>query len=304
MAPAVHAADGAELYASAARDVARATALRPLGSAYSAYDQLLTDPNVDAVYVALANDAHCRWTVAALDAGKHVLCEKPLGLSVGEVDAMAAAAGRAGRLLVEALFCRWHPQVQRAEQLVREGHVGAVCEVEAGFSFRGVAPGSFRLDPQRGGGALYDVGCYPISAALWAFGRSPGSVAATLRRGPTGVDAGADLVLTFDSGRATVHVGIDEPERQWLRIVGEHDVLEVPGQPYTSWFGPDGELHVGGAVLTVPATDPYRVMVEQVSAAVRGEPAYVVPLYDSRVVAAVVDAAFDSAREGGRPVAM
>jgi predicted dehydrogenase len=304
MAPAVHAAEGAELYAVAARDLSRAEALRPLGSAYSAYDELLTDPNVDAVYVALANDAHCRWAVAALDAGKHVLCEKPLGLNVGEVDAMAVAAGRAARLLVEALFYRWHPQTQRAEQLVREGHVGVVRAVEAGFSFRGVEPGSFRLDPESGGGALYDVGCYPISAALWAFGRSTDSVTATLRPGPTGVDAGADLVLTFDSGRATVHVGIDEPESQWLRIVGEHDVLEVPRQPYTSWFGPDGEIHVGGAVLTVPATDPYRVMVEQVSAAVRGEQAYVVPLSESRAVAAVVDAAFESAREGGRTVAL
>jgi xylose dehydrogenase (NAD/NADP) len=303
LAPAVHASAHAELYGAAARDPERAAALRPTGRAFASYDELLAEPDVDAVYVALAHHQHLPWTLAALEAGKHVLCEKPLGLNVAEVDEMTAAAARSGRLLVEALFYRWHPQVRRAEQLVRDGHVGAVRGVDAVFSFHGVAAGNFRLDPQRGGGALYDVGCYPISAALWAFGEPPTSVEARLTRGDTGVDLAADVAVTFGAGTATIHVGLDEADQECLTITGEYDVLDLGARPYTAWFGPDSELRVGHSVLTVPATDPYRVMVDQVSAAIRGEPAYVVPLAETRMVATVIDAAFESARSGGRPVA-
>src|SRR4051794_4357808 len=304
MGAAVHAAAGAELYAVGARDIDRATALRPTGSAFSSYEQVLADPDVDAVYIALANDTHCPWTIAALDAGKHVLCEKPLGLDSGEVAAMAAAAERADRLLVEALFYRWHPQIQTAVALLSAGRVGTVRHVDAGFSFTGVAPGNYRLDPTKGGGALYDLGCYPVSAALWAFGRAPVEVQTSVVRGDSGVDISADLDVTFDGGEAALHVSMGEPDRQWLTITGDDGVLEVADRPFTAWFGPDGEIRVGADVVRVPATDPYRVMVEQVSAAVEGERAFVVPLDESRMIAAVIDAAFASASGGGpAPVA-
>src|SRR3954452_10806064 len=133
--PAMHAADGVELYAAAARDPERAAALAPTGQVHPSYESLLSDDEVNAVYIALHNDAHTRWAIAALESGKHVLCEKPLALRAADADAMAVAAGRAERLLVEALFYRWHPQVRRAEQLVRDGHVGAVRGVDAVFSF-------------------------------------------------------------------------------------------------------------------------------------------------------------------------
>jgi predicted dehydrogenase len=149
---------------------------------------------------------------------------------------------------------------------------------------------------------LYDVGCYPISAALWAFGRSPALVTATALRGETGVDMRADVGLQFDDGVANVHVSIDEPDRQRLSITGDLGGLEIRDRPFTAWFGPDSELRVGGDLVTVPATDPYRVMIEQVSAAIRGEPAHVVPLVESRATAAVIDAAFESAANGGRAV--
>jgi xylose dehydrogenase (NAD/NADP) len=302
LAPAVHAADGAELYSVAARDSRRAAALAPSGPAYSTYEGLVADANVDAVYVALPNDRHRPLTMAALEAGKHVLCEKPLGLNVGDVDVMADAASRSGRLLAEALFYRWHPQTQRTEQLVRDGRIGEVRHVDAGFTFNGVAPDSFRLDPRHGGGALYDLGCYPISAALSAFGESPLAVEATVSRGPTGVDLSADLVLQFADGDAHLHVAIDEPARQWLSITGDELSLVVAERPFTAWFGPDSELRIGAEVTTVPATDPYRLMVEQVTATIAGDPAYVVPLEETRKTAAVIAAAFESAADGGRAV--
>ncbi|MFL6238065.1 MAG: Gfo/Idh/MocA family protein [Actinomycetes bacterium] len=298
LAPAVHAAKDAELYAVAARDPARAAALRPTGVTYASYEQLLEDPLVDVVYVALANDAHRPWTVAALEAGKHVLCEKPIALNVADLDVMAAAADQAERLLVEALFYRWHPAVRRAEQLIRDGRIGTVRRVDAGFAFSGVAQGNFRLDPARGGGAMYDVGCYPISAALMAFGQQPSEVSATFGLGDTGVDLSADAVLTFADGEATVHAGMSEADRQWLVVSGEDGVLEFDDRPFTAWFGPDSELRIGDEAVRVGATDPYRLMVEQVSATIGGERAYVLPLEESRLCAAVTDAAFESVRRG------
>jgi xylose dehydrogenase (NAD/NADP) len=303
LAPAVHAAAGAELYAVAARDARRAAALGPAGPAYSSYDELIADRDVDAVYIALPNDAHAPWAVAALENGKHVLCEKPMALNVVEVDAMAAAARRSGRGLVEALFYRWHPQMQRAEGLLRSGRIGTVRRVEAGFCFSGVADGNFRLRPEHGGGALYDVGCYPISAAVWAFGCTPSTVSASLRVGPTGVDLSAELVLRFADGEAVIHVAMDEPDRQWLTVAGDAGVLAFDARPFMAWFGTDSVLTVGADRVVVPATDPYRLMVEDVSAVFRGEPGFVVPLHESRAVASVVDAAFASARTGA-PVAV
>src|SRR3954452_7430087 len=208
MGSSVHAAAGAELYAVGARDIDRATALRPTGSAFASYEQVLADPDVDAVYIALANDAHCPWTIAALEAGKHVLCEKPLGLDVGELEAMAAAAQRADRLLVEALFYRWHPQIRKAVELLAAGRVGTVRHVDAGFSFTGVAEGNYRLDPAKGGGVLYDLGCYPISAALWAFGGAPVEARASVLRGATGVDVTAGVRLTVCGGGGAPQVRI------------------------------------------------------------------------------------------------
>ncbi len=298
LGPAVHAAAGAELYAVGARDPGRAAGLRPTGPIYSSYDALLSDEAVDAVYISLPNSMHLRWTLNAVDAGKHVLCEKPLVLSAADVDAIATAARSKQRLVVEALFSCWHPQVQRARELLAAGAIGGVRQVDAGFTFNGVAPGSFRLDPTLGGGALYDVGCYPLSAVMWAFGTDPVAVTASLRAGGTGVDLAADVRVTFPDGAAAVHVAIDEPAGQWLRIVGDDAVLEITDRPFAAWFGADSEIRIGAEVIRVAATDPYRVMVESVSAAIAGDPAYVVPLADSRRVAAVIDAAFNAAPTG------
>src|SRR3954462_6566606 len=148
------AAQGVELAAVAARDIDRA---RQLGAprSYGSYAELLGDPDIDAVYIGLPTDAHLPWTLAALGAGKAVLCEKPLGLTAGQVDEMAEAGTRAGGLLVEASWYRWHPRTQLAERLLRRGEIGPVVHVRAGFTFPGVAPDNFRLDPAKGGGALY-----------------------------------------------------------------------------------------------------------------------------------------------------
>ena len=305
LAPAVHAADGAVLHAAAARDPVRAAALGPT-TVHDDYAALLADDEVEAVYVALANDQHLPWTLAALAAGKHVLCEKPLGLTAAEVDQMAAAAG--DLLVVEASWYRWHPRVRLAQQRLRE--VGAVQHVAAGFTFAGQLEGNYRLETGRGGGALYDVGCYAVSACLWAVDQGlPQDVVARAELGPTGVDLDTRAVLRWASGvEAEVHAGIRTGAGQWLVVTGDRGELELRDAPYTSWKDDDTELWLSDGTATervpVPAVDAYRVMVEEVSSVLRGGPGWALPLEESRQTAAVLDAAFASAAAGGAPVSL
>lgn len=303
LGPAVAAADGAVLQAAGARELSRAQALGPV-RAYDDYAAVLADPDVEAVYVALSNEAHLPWTLAAVEAGKAVLCEKPLGLTAAEVDAMAAAAG--DQLVVEASWYRWHPRVRLAQQ--RLAQIGTVRHVAAGFRFDGRLDGNYRLDPARGGGALYDVGCYAVSACLWAVGQgAPVDVVAQSQVGPTGVDLDTRAVLRWaDGSEAEVHAGMTGAEGQWLVITGDRGEIELRDSPYTSWKDDDTELWVSDGAGTervgVPATDAYRVMVEELSSVLRGGPGWVLPLEESRQTAAVLDAAFASAASGGAPV--
>ena len=307
LAPAVASAPGAVLHAAGARDVERARALGPQ-RAYGSYEEVLADDEVEAVYISLTNDAHLPWTLAALEAGKHVLCEKPLGLTAAEVDEMAAAVDElAGdRLVVEASWYRWHPRVRLAQE--RLADIGTVRHVAAGFTFAGDLDGNYRLEPARGGGALYDVGCYAVSACLWAVGRGlPQDVVARSELGPTGVDLSTRAVLAWDGVEAEVHAAIDREDGQWLVITGERGELELRGrEAFTAWRDTATELWVSDGTSTervpVPAVDAYAVMVEEVSSAVRGGPGFVLPLRESRQTAAVLDAAFASAAADGEPV--
>jgi xylose dehydrogenase (NAD/NADP) len=289
LAPAVHEASGAVLQAAAARDPERAKALGPV-TVHPTYDALLADPDVDAVYISLSNEAHLPWTLAALAAGKHVLCEKPLCLTAEEVDQIAAAQG--DLLVVEASWYRWHPRVRLAQQHLAQ--IGEVRHVSAGFAFEGSLDGNYRLDPSRGGGALYDVGHYAVSAALWAVGRGlPKDVAARARWSDSGVDLSTEAVLDWDGATAQIRAGIDEGAGQWLVITGDHGELELRDAPFTSWTGQPTELMVsdGSTTTRLPVSpeNAYRIMVEEVSSVIQGGPGWVLPLAESRLTAAALD---------------
>ena len=306
LAKAVEAADGAVLQAVAARDPLRAQGLRPRTS-YDDYAAVLDDPDVDAVYVALSNDLHLPWTLAALRAGKAVLCEKPLGLTAAEVDEMTAVAAETGGVLVEASWYRWHPRVRLAQQRLPE--IGRVRHVAAGFTFDGSLEGNYRLDPLRGGGALYDVGCYAVSACLWGIDEGlPAEVVARSTYSASGVDLVTEAILTWGSGaEAEVRAGISgSGDGQWLVLTGEGGEIELRDAPYTSWTDDVTQLLVSDGRHTervpVPGTNAYVVMVEEVSSVLRGGPGWVLPLEESRQTAAVLDAARASAAAGGEPV--
>jgi len=301
LAPAVHAADGAVLQAVAARDVERARTLEPAGRVYGDYAALLADPDVDAIYVCLTNDQHLPWTMAAIAAGKHVLCEKPLGLDVEEVRTMHASAAAAGLVLVEGYFYRWHPRMRRIEQLVAGGGLGTVLAMSAEFSFDGWADPSmvtnYRLDPTRGGGALYDVGVYPVSAAHALLGRDLEVRAAQQDLGPTGVDLETQAALSTPGGPATtVHVrgAIKGREGQHLTVDAEAGRLATAaGETFTAWHAPSS-LTIrtpDGAVREehFAPVDPYRLMVEALAARVRGQDAWLVGADHSLSVAGTVE---------------
>ncbi|MGA0195759.1 MAG: Gfo/Idh/MocA family protein [Ilumatobacteraceae bacterium] len=164
LAPAVHLSRGATLYAVASRDQARSATLEPQ-RVHASYDDLLADERVDAVYISLSNVQHLEWVTKALDAGKHVLCEKPLGLNTSETQAMFDCASRNGRLLIEAVWNRWHPRYQRLIDVVATGGIGDLEHIETAFTFTSEMSDNYRLNPSMGGGALLDVGCY--QAHLW-----------------------------------------------------------------------------------------------------------------------------------------
>ena len=295
LGPAVHAADGARLQAVAARDPRRARALQPAGATYDDYQALLADPEVDVVYIALANDDHLPWALAALSAGKHVLCEKPMGLDAGQVAQIARAAAVASRWAIEATWYRWHPRAARTQQLIRDGAVGEPTALASAFCFGNVPDGNYRLDPTRGGGAWLDVGCYAVSAAHLLLGDELTVESAYVRNGVSGVDLETSATLRTPGGAvAEVLASMDAPEHQDLTVHGAAASLTWSAPQLTSWREP------ATLVITAPGVEPiveefaavdaYRLMVEQVSACVRGDSEPVVSAAESLRVARTMDA--------------
>lgn len=303
--PALARAAGAEVVAVASRDPARASAMAPGARIHRTYAELIDDDDVEVVYIALPNDAHLPWARAALGAGRHVLCEKPLGLSAGDVEAAFAGAVRAGRLLVEASWYRWHPRTRRAEEIVASGVLGEIRAVDAGFTFSGVPATDYRMDPAMGGGALYDVGCYALSAAGWATGWAPlGVVGAERRESPGGVDMATEAELRHEAVTVTIRAAFDRPEQQWLEVSGHLATLRFSAPAFTAWTDDRTALELapaGGAPTRehFAPCDPYQLMVEAVGRRVRGGDAWVVPPEQSVAVARMLDAVRAAPTSGG-----
>lgn len=303
IAPAIHSAAGATLDVVAARDRARAAALSPRRAAVDDYRSVIADPDVDAVYIALSNDAHLPWALAALEAGKDVLCEKPLGRSAEEARRMRAAATQAGRLLVEATWNLWHPRTARAAALVASDAIGPVSRVSGSFVFDGVDEGNYRLDPELGGGALLDVGCYPLTGATWAIRASDPRVERVDRvLGGRGVDLTTEADLALGGVPVHVRASFIETAYESLIIEGPHGLIEFTGSDaYTSWLRPSA-LRVldrdGERIEHFAPADPYRIMIEHVSAAIRGDHAWIPDPHWSITVAEAMDAI---ASRGQRP---
>jgi predicted dehydrogenase len=195
---------------------------------YNSYEAALADPEIDAVYVPLPNELHKPWVLAAAEAGKHVLCEKPLARDAQEAAAMVEHCRRRGVILMEAFMWRHQPRTLEIRQRVRDGAIGALRLIRSSFSFP-IEACDWRLDPARGGGALWDVGCYGVNTArLFAHGE-PSTARALAHFGPSGVDMTLSAVLEVDCGvLAMIDCSFEQPFRCHYELVGTRGVLEVP----------------------------------------------------------------------------
>lgn len=289
-AKAVHRAQQATLAGVAARDTHRAAALEP-ERVYGEYTELLRDEGIEAVYIALANHQHEEWILEALLAGKNVLCEKPLTLSAAATQAAYREADRQGLLLVEAAWSMWHPRMRRITELVHSGAIGDVREFLGTFTFAGVPEGNYRLDPSMGGGALLDVGVYPLHSLAQLLPNTTDVATSTDRNlGGLGVDMTTRARLTLPGGAtASVVASFDMPESQRLLVRGTHGEISIrDDQAFTSWKVPTSLL-VNGTVETFEPIDAYQIMFEAVSGRILGDSGWVVTPESSVRVAQLVD---------------
>lgn len=290
MAPAVHAAGNAVLQAVASREQVRSGLLQP-SVIRSSYDELIDDAEVDAVYVCLANHQHEEWVVRALAAGKHVLCEKPLATDVAQAERMAQAALDADRLLVEAVWCRWHPRFRRLAELATSGGLGDLLSIDSAFTFPADLHGNYRAEPTSGGGALLDIGGYQVHAWLALTGGAPEVRLDRVERslGPTGIDVTTRIAAALDTTtRATAVTSFVMPEHQFLVATGTHAQARMgAGAAFTAWREP-ATLLVGDHAESFPPVDAYQLMVEAVSARIQGDDAWCVPVAESLLVARVL----------------
>ena len=269
------ATDAVDVVAVASRDAERAEAYageHGIERAHGSYEALLEDSELDAVYVSLPNSLHVEWSIRALEAGKHVLCEKPLARRPAEVERAFDAAERAGRVLAEAFMYRHHPQTARVAELVRDGAIGRLAAIRAAFSFPLADATNVRMRPELDGGALMDVGCYCVSGARLLAGE-PERVAGAQVLASTGVDLTFAGVLGFAGGVvATFHSSMALPSHQQLEALGTEGSLLVQA-PWRVDFGGDVLLTRGGATerVAVDEADSYRLELEDFAAAAAGE---------------------------------
>lgn len=292
--------DRVEIAAVASRDTPRAEAYareQEIPRAYGSYDELLADPDLDAVYISLPNSLHVEWSIRALEAGKHVLCEKPLSRRPDDVERAFDIADRAGRLLMEAFMYRHNPQTARLKELVESGAIGALRVVKAAFSFTITGDTNIRLASDLDGGALMDVGCYCVSGARLLAGEPERVFGTAVEQ--DGVDTvfvgsmrfGGDVSAQFDCG-------LKLPTRDELEVVGEEGsiFLDDPWHCRT----PVIELRRDGEVeeIVLEPVDSYRLELENFAAAIRGEAEPLLGRDDALGQARAIDALYRSAETG------
>jgi len=291
LAPAVHASRGAKLYAVASRDEKRSATLEP-ERVHATYDDLLADESVNAIYISLSNSQHLEWVTKSLEAGKHVLCEKPLGLNASETESMFACASHNGQLLVEAVWGRWHPRFSRMVNAVASGTLGNIEHIETAFTFTSEMTDNYRLNPLMGGGALLDVGCYQAHAWVALTNGATDLEISDLTRtvGPTGIDLTTDVSVRINKS-ITAHAvsSFALPSQQQFIVQGSQGKMQTAvGESFTTW-NEACSLQINDVVEEFAVTNAFVEMVENVSNVIRGEEGWIVPSADSIRVAHILD---------------
>ena len=287
-----------EIAAVASRDAARAQAYaseHAIPRSHGSYEELLADDGIDAVYISLPNGMHHEWTLRAIEAGKHVLVEKPYSRRSAEVDEAWEAAERAGLVVMEAFMYRHHPQAAKARALVQEGAIGRLGTIKATFSFQLLELENIRMLPELDGGALMDVGCYCISGCR-LLGGEPERVYGEQRLGPTGVDVDFYGTLRFPGDVvAQFEASFSLPKRQRLEAVGDGGTLVVEAPWRADW---GGRVLLNDEPVDVGSPDSYERELTNFAAAVAGEAEPLLGHDDALQQARVIEALYRSAESG------
>jgi predicted dehydrogenase len=279
--PAIRTAARCEVAAIASRDLARAEAAASalgIARAFGSYEDLLADPDVDAVYVPLPNDLHAEWTIAAARAGKHVLCEKPLATNVADAERMIEVCEAEGVVLMEAFMYRLHPTWEAVGEMVASGRIGVLRAVQSWFSYFNDDPNDIRNKVDAAGGALYDIGCYSVNLSRMLFGAEPERIQGSVTRDPVmGIDTLTSGILGFRDGVATFTSSIRAEPDQRVHIYGTRGRISleipfnIPPDLPTRVFvtaGGDPPVRPETDVLTFDPADEYAIQAERFAAAV------------------------------------
>jgi predicted dehydrogenase len=295
-----------EINAIASRDLTRAreaaSALN-IPAAYGSYEELLSDPNIDAVYIPLPNHMHVPWTIKAAEAGKHVLCEKPISMTEAEAESLLAVRARTGVKIGEAFMVHSHPQWIRLRELLNEGRIGELHSMTGFFSYYNVNPANIRNIVDVGGGGLMDIGCYLVQAARFAFGRQPARVVSAIDRDPqTGTDRLTSAILEFPAGQAIFTCSTQLVPYQRFHFLGSKGRIELeipvnapPDRPTHLFLDSGADLFGGGITTeTFPACDQYSLQGDAFSRAILDDTSVPVPVEDAIQNMAVIEAIFRS----------
>ncbi|HKM78017.1 MAG TPA: Gfo/Idh/MocA family oxidoreductase [Candidatus Bathyarchaeia archaeon] len=307
LVPAIQHSNNGKLVALASRNMQKGSEFAAkfgIPVTYGSYDDLISADDVDAIYIPLPNSLHREWVVKAAEAGKHVLCEKPLAMNAADCSEMDAAARRNGVKLMEAFMYRFHPRTQKVLDMIRNQMIGDLRFIHSAFTFRVTNPINIRFQPKLGGGALMDVGCYCVNMTRTVAGREPIEVQAYANWSATGVDEQLSGNLRFNNGLlAQFDCSLVLNRRELYQLVGTEGVLDVPSAflPGTGdttirqLHGRDETLH------KVPGDDEYRLMVEYFASCVLDDNPVLFPAADSIANMRVIEALYRSARSEGQP---
>jgi D-xylose 1-dehydrogenase (NADP+, D-xylono-1,5-lactone-forming) len=301
--PAIRAARRSRLVAVSSRDALRAqqyAAEWNIPISFGSYEEMLASPEIDAVYISLPNHLHAEWTIKALHAGKHVLCEKPFAITLEEVDGMISAANATGKVLAEAFMYRFNPQTLLLRDWMLSGRIGELKQIHGWFSFTMSGTENVRLVPDWGGGSLWDVGVYPISFAQYMVGSPPDWVMGTKTLGVSGVDNLFTGTLHYAGGQVTqFHSSFALPYATRMILFGsegtlviDHPFTGMDQHPHFKWIDAQGKEHT----VKVPRNELYRCEVEAIESAVFDGNPPVVTLQESRNHIRTVLALIESAQ--------
>jgi predicted dehydrogenase len=306
--PAMQQCRVARIDAIASRDLPKAQAAAAslgIARAYGSYEELLADPAIDAIYNPLPNQLHVPWTIKALEAGKHVLCEKPLSLTVAEAESLLAVRARTGKKIGEAFMIRTFPQWVRLRELLDSGIIGPLRSITGHFSYYNVDPKNIRNNVDSGGGALMDIGCYLIHASRYAFGQLPNRVVASIDRDPAmQTDRLTSALMEFAGGHAIFTCGTQLVPYQRVQFFGTKGRIEIEipfnapkDRPTRLFVDIGGDLTGSGITTeTFPTSDQYTVQGDAFSRAILDDTEVPVPLEDAIANMAVIEAIFRSAQ--------